>query len=399
MFNNAANTNFTHEIKNFTHEIKIGIEMKSNLFLSIMVMSGTLCGCSGANGTKAHLNSDGNEIVEVKVSEPDGKDSGSNFVKSVDCIPMQESSEAMFVNVDKMIYDNDEFYMLDRMGDNTLAVFDKDGKYLRSIGAKGEGPEEYVRAWDFDVDKRNVYIYDRMRDNMLVFKKSGEFIKSLKIPKSSNGFVLLENGGCIFAADMDNSGNQIVITDSLMNPVKEMMPFAKGYANDFMINNILRKTDKGILYYRAVSDTVYMFSGDGEPIARYAMNLEGRNVPKELQLSFEQFLMSGKSKDYAYLNDSPMILGDRMVGTFVDRDKRGNFIYDLKKGTTLNVARLDPETVGVHTILSPVGINGNFIYGIADENALAPMIERGEIPDPIVDWVRKGNRVIIRYEI
>lgn len=362
-------------------------------FWSFLVIS---TGCNRKNGDNVIS---GNEIVEVKVSDPDGKNLGKSFVKSVDFIPMQESSEAMFVNVDKMIYNNGEFYMLDRMGDNTLAVFDKDGKFIRSIGVRGEGPEEYVRAWDFDVDRRNVYVYDRMRDNMLVYKKSGEFVKSLKVPKSSNGFVLLENGGYIFAADMDNSGNQIVITDSLMNPVKEMMPFAKGYANDFMINNILRKTDKGILYHRAVADTVYMFSGDGEPVARYAMNLEGRNVPKDLQLSFEQFLMSGKSKEYAYLNDSPMILGGRMVGTFVDKDIRSNFIYDLKTGKTLNIDRLDPKTVGPRTILSPVGTDGSHIYGVADENALTPMIERGEIPDLIAEWVRKGNRVIIRYEI
>lgn len=375
--------------------------MKRSLLFSgiVMVMSATLCGCSGSTGTKTHQNSKDNEIVEVKVSEPAEKDSGENSIKSVDFIPMQESSEAMFVNVDKMIYDNDEFYMLDRMGDNTLAVFDKNGKYLRSIGVKGEGPEEYVRAWDFDVDRTNVYVYDRMRDNMLVFKKTGEFVKSLKIPKSSNGFALLENGGYIFAADMDNSGNQIVITDSLMNPVKEMMPFAKGYANDFMINNILRRSDDGIIYHRALSDTVYLFSKDGKPVKRYAMNLENRNVPKELQLSFEQFLMSAKSKDYAYLNDSPMILGNRMVGTFVDRDKRGNFIYDLKTAKTQNIVRLDPKTVNIRMILSPVGTYGNAIYGVADENALAPMIERGEIPDSISEWVKKGNRVIIRYEI
>ena len=221
----------------------------------------------------------------------------------------------------------------------------------------------------------------------------------MKIPKSSNGFALLENEGYIFAADMDNSGNQIVITDSLMNPVKEMMPFAKGYANDFMINNILRRSDDGIIYHRALSDTVYLFSKDGKPVKRYAMNLENRNVPKELQLSFEQFLMSDKSKDYAYLNDSPMILGNRMVGTFVDRDKHGNFIYDLKTAKTQNIVRLDPKTVNIRTILSPVGTNGNAIYGVADENALAPMIERGEIPDSISEWVKKGNRVIIRYEI
>lgn len=73
--------------------------------------------------------------------------------------------------------------------------FSKEGKYLLSMGRKGEGPGEFVLAFDFHVDKRgNVFVFDFSGRKIIIFDPSGNFINQIKIGKIITTFSVNDEG-------------------------------------------------------------------------------------------------------------------------------------------------------------------------------------------------------------
>lgn len=67
-------------------------------------------------------------------------------------------------------------------GGDKLVEFDREGKYIRTIGKQGRGPGEYSQIWDFCVDETNGKIYFVDNFNLMVYGFDGEFVESVKLP-------------------------------------------------------------------------------------------------------------------------------------------------------------------------------------------------------------------------
>ncbi|MEW6455181.1 MAG: 6-bladed beta-propeller [Acidobacteriota bacterium] len=69
------------------------------------------------------------------------------------------------------------FYVLDS-GNFRIQVYDENGKYLKTIGKKGQGPGEFERPFGMKLDKKgNVYVYDSPKRGLLVFDREGKYQK------------------------------------------------------------------------------------------------------------------------------------------------------------------------------------------------------------------------------
>jgi hypothetical protein len=78
--------------------------------------------------------------------------------ESVQFIPLETRDDCLVGNIDKIVYQNKIFYILDR-SQKTVSLFSEEGKHIHTIQATGLGPFEYVDIQDFDVDRKsNVYI-------------------------------------------------------------------------------------------------------------------------------------------------------------------------------------------------------------------------------------------------
>ena len=90
--------------------------------------------------------------------------------------------EEMFQNIVSLVIDDaDNIYILDKKAAN-IKIFNKDGKFLKIIGRKGEGPGEFNAPQKGSLSSNNeLYIYDWGRSIIQVIDTDGKFIKQMHI--------------------------------------------------------------------------------------------------------------------------------------------------------------------------------------------------------------------------
>ena len=94
----------------------------------------------------------------------------------------------------QMHVDNQGYiYVLD-YGDSHILVYDDMGKYVRTIGRKGQGPGEFTALafFDFSQDGR-VFVNDYMNQRIIIFDREGNLLGGFKL----EGFYM----GILFAGD------------------------------------------------------------------------------------------------------------------------------------------------------------------------------------------------------
>lgn len=79
----------------------------------------------------------------------------------------------------------------------------KDGKFLNSIGKRGEGPGEYVTAVSFAINekKQEVLMLDIHKNKVLIYKYNGTFVRDFNLPDVSRLNLIDENTLACYTED------------------------------------------------------------------------------------------------------------------------------------------------------------------------------------------------------
>lgn len=106
-------------------------------------------------------------------------------------------------------------YVLDS-GANRIQKYDKNGRYLRTIGRQGQGPGEFERPIILTIDKKNnLYVGEMVKIHM--FDPEGKFVKTTTIPFFYMNFTPDGKGNFIVTGRITIEGAQnlgVLILDS-----------------------------------------------------------------------------------------------------------------------------------------------------------------------------------------
>jgi hypothetical protein len=144
--------------------------------------------CSSNNKMKVEYNISGNESlitirIEDKINNLIQSDSLFEFFKA---IPLETSSECLLNKPVKVVIHDHKIFIQDH--NNVLYVFNIDGSFIRQIGNKGRGPEEFITLSDFDFDSLgNIYIIDRSK--IVKYSSNGDHIRSFPLHYNTGGFI------------------------------------------------------------------------------------------------------------------------------------------------------------------------------------------------------------------
>ena len=103
------------------------------------------------------------------------------LVRTIGDVDTDDENLAFNSPSDMGVDDAGNIYILDS-GNQRIQVFGPDGRYVRTIGRKGQGPGEFSSPNSIDIDgEGHIYILDNRQKRIQVFTTSGELLKSIRV--------------------------------------------------------------------------------------------------------------------------------------------------------------------------------------------------------------------------
>lgn len=155
-----------------------------------------------------------------------------------------------------------------------LFCFDSDGIFIRQIGKKGKGPQEYSWVSDFTLDKDMGLIYLIDHKKVMVFTFLGELKTIFPTPgEHSLSNIYFYNNHLYFPKgfgfggletewfETDTSGNVIRKKNNYIANIKPMVEYSP---------NLMFYNDKGLYYWNQLNDTIFSVDKNIEPAYWFA---------------------------------------------------------------------------------------------------------------------------------
>lgn len=151
--------------------------------------------------------------------------------------------------------------------DNGVLVFNNEGKEVRKIGTKGNGPGEYQFCFSFAVDQKTGKVYVLDREKIKVYSADGVFVSEITYGvyigggmadqiELFNSLISLSDG-----LRADYSENNWVFLDTLGNLVGAKKNSVVSEPTSFGGSNMYQFKDH-LFYYNNFNDTVFSISND-----------------------------------------------------------------------------------------------------------------------------------------
>jgi hypothetical protein len=308
-----------------------------NFFLiaivSIMIVYNS---CNKRHQSQIDVETEIINFFDFKIIEFDDFDDIPNsLIKEKKYIKLDASAEDfLFKTIDKVKIYNDRIFILDTWV-KKLMVFDTTGKGIGKVGGIGQGPGEYLRIADFDVDNfGNIYFIDGTGggyDRLFVFDKNFKFVSVKKMPFEADIISCLPNNKLLFGLASwnkeENTSLKIALTDIELKTERSYLPYGEYFDDNYWISGytFINCEDK-IFYNKQIDDFVYEFSEKGLPTKSYLFDFGNKKVPdkykKEIQNNLDKFEQFCCLKNFVVINEK------YILGTLLDKTKTKNFIID-----------------------------------------------------------------------
>ena len=105
----------------------------------------------------------------------------SEFADSIELVPLETRDDNLIGWIPRIIVTADRYYLSSAIGyqNKKLLVFDKQGRFVREIGKRGEEAEEYIEMEDFTITSDSVVKISEVY-NMISYDMEGNFIHKIK---------------------------------------------------------------------------------------------------------------------------------------------------------------------------------------------------------------------------
>lgn len=128
-------------------------------------------------------------------------------------VPLETLDGSLIGSIDKLIVTKDRIFVLDQERDRLLS-FSPNGRFIGQVGRQGNGPQEYISLTDvsFDVDGNQLYIWDRIKSNLLVFTKGGDYVETRHANFDGNSMTVVGNHVYLYYSSENNPMQYDVIS-------------------------------------------------------------------------------------------------------------------------------------------------------------------------------------------
>jgi len=216
----------------------------------------------------------------------------SEIAKSVEYIQLGNTEESMLGNIMDVQLTKD-YIFVKHNGSRLLTQFDRNGHFIRHIGAEGRGPKEYGLMRKFSLDEKNqlIYIHTNWTHKIMVYNFDGEYIKTLQFGFSGRGFFVWSRDTFLVSFSEPQFGNEPYVFietnpqgDTLQTTANHIF-WDENEQSHLMVsywgrNEFYRADDK--LHMKGwYNDTVYTYNDENKFIPQFYINLGKHKIPDD----------------------------------------------------------------------------------------------------------------------
>lgn len=244
----------------------------NKLFFTISILCICLISCDQTN----------NKQIESNIIKFDNVGNSEFEIKDIEYIPLETKEYCLLGDINKIIYKNDKFYILDRDQNKGVYIFDKDGRFRSSINKLGEGPGEYIEIMDMDIDnENNVYIADNAKMDIIKYKQADpDNYETIHIGEHFMEFCYLDKQSFILRDVFGPEGQKMKL--ACFNHTKHSVtPIIESKYKNINEMDIMRcskyylyRSGEKIYYNERFTPAIYSISSDGELIDQYTISSE-----------------------------------------------------------------------------------------------------------------------------
>lgn len=155
-------------------------ELKQITVMNRTILSAVIISCIVATGCERKKNihnlPNGCSVINVSLNDVVNL---SDFAESIEIIKL--SNDSVLRDIGQMTVDkNGNIFIKDSRG-AALQQYAPDGKFIRQIGRKGNGPGEYTRIDGIDIDGDRIYINDDGKGVVMAYDAEGNYIPDIPI--------------------------------------------------------------------------------------------------------------------------------------------------------------------------------------------------------------------------
>jgi len=220
-----------------------------------------------------------------------------------------EGEEAyMFSRINDIDMDEDGKIYVAEGASAHIRLFDENGKYLRSLGRKGQGPGEFQMPIYVQITSQNeIMVHDYMAQRLNFFSLDGNYLRQMSTTATRNPFIPIK---------MDSYGNLIVMAAFAPPPVggKQLKMYDKNLDLVMMIaeeERDMRKTfDIGKpTWYCDVSQNDKIVWGHSNDYLLQILNHAGKLIKKITREYDPVEITDGDKKKYETMYAGPLNMG------------------------------------------------------------------------------------------
>lgn len=336
-------------------------------------------------------------VKEIPFTEVEGI-FNDTMAKQCNFLILEDTCQAsLFADISKLKIKNNQIYILDFSGSKSLHVFDLSGKFLYNVGQAGRAPGEYKKIFDFDVNDSGIHLYDGANRNMLIYNADGQFLRMANLPFQAYNFNLLENGDYLFSLSKTPGGSKVIVTDSLFELKKEYSEFAENDTEDKFCVGTFQETPSGIVYNRAVNDTIFVFGKNGGIEQAYYINFENKRMPEPLRKSYQNIVNERENHDFRYFFSTPVLVHDHIIGNIYAGNKKALVDIDTK-GCKSSMKLLQEGCFNTTDPFIPLFVTDNSLIVSYLNQGIYDIVQKNyDIEQKFIEHMEQGGTILCFY--
>ena len=219
-----------------------------------------LCACHKSKKTHGYPTLEASlEIEDVSIME---------LFDSIEAIPLETNDSSLLIWPDKILYWNGHYGIFDSKNP-ALFVFDKTGTFVRKIGNRGEGPEEYTEIYDViqNKEEKEIYMLSPFGE-IVVYSTDGKFIRRIQLPQKTNYQSFESFSDYFITWTLPSGEEEYGISVISKNTMQCMKNYWQGNRNLYSLySRVFHKYGENIFFFRPFGREVYQINKDDMNIA------------------------------------------------------------------------------------------------------------------------------------